>query len=225
MNIIQKLIPSGTLRRSGLRADRITFGVCHDTGNDNSTALANVNYYIQSANMEEASAHIFVDDLGAIVCIPVSGIGGVTAPTEKAWHVRHVVGIDKAMFGAVANDAAIAVELCYGPAWTPARNAASYTNYVQLWALICKQFALDPRTKLVGHCKLDPTRRQDPLNAFRYMGRTWDQFVDDVSAQLVQITPVPVPVPVPATDCSAEVKAGQKSLIQKIIAFLNSLIS
>ena len=53
----------------------------HDTGNPNSTAQHNVDYY-KNTYMQDwdstASAHFFVDDKECIICVPLD---------EKAWHV------------------------------------------------------------------------------------------------------------------------------------------
>ena len=50
IKVTQKYLPIGTRRRSGIAIDGVKFIVAHDTGNDKSTALNNVNYYINSAN-------------------------------------------------------------------------------------------------------------------------------------------------------------------------------
>ena len=73
----------------------------------NSTAQQNVNYYRNTYNIswsQVASAHIFVDDKEAIICIPV---------TECAWHVMLNTTIDNAWYGADADYAAFGVEGCY----------------------------------------------------------------------------------------------------------------
>ena len=51
-----------------------------------------------------ASAHIFVDDKEAIICIPV---------TEVAWHVLLNTTIDNQWYHADADYAAFGVEACY----------------------------------------------------------------------------------------------------------------
>lgn len=211
-SIIQDLIFVPSLRRSGLKITKVVFGVCHDTGNDGSTARMNVNYYKNTPNEAEQSAHYFVDDQGAIQNVPES---------EKAWHVRHLVGIDKQMYGVSANDGAISVELCYGSKWTKERNMNSYQNYVWIWANICQRNNINPKTNLVAHATLDPSRRTDPLNAFKIIGVTWDQFIADVCAIY---SPLPTLASQPPIDCSVEVATAKKSVIQSIITFLNGLI-
>src|SRR3990167_3030821 len=159
--IIQKLIPIGTKRRSGQAILGVKFIVEHDTGNLNSTALQNVNYYINSANEIEASAHTFIDDQHIIECIPLD---------EKAYHVRRKVSD--------AIDYAIGVELCYSNGKFD--NLKAYKNYVEYISSLCKQFNLQADRGLVGHYKLDPVRRTDPLNAFKLINKTWGQFIEDV---------------------------------------------
>lgn len=176
MNITNDFLSTPSLRRSGQKNAGITFIVCHDTGNFSSTAQQNVDYFIKTANEIEASAHYFVDDKQVINCIPED---------EKAWHVRSVVGIDKQMFGIDANDGALGIELCFGGTID---NMKSYQNYVSLIASLCDKYSLDPVTKLIGHDKLDPTRRTDPINSFGYVKKTWQNFVGDVMIALNAIT-------------------------------------
>lgn len=181
LTIIQKYLPVPSQRRSGIKIGAIKFIVAHDTANDGTSALTNVNYYITSANVEQASAHAFVDAGGVIECIP---------QTEKAWHVQYGPDIDNKMFGFDANDDAIGVELCYSTKGLFDSKIA-YNNYVEYIRGLCTKYALDPRKYIVAHATLDPTRRTDPINAFSKIGKTWQNFIDDVAAgtpdQLVSI--------------------------------------
>ena len=159
MNIIQKYIPTGTKRRPGIKNKGIKFIVAHDTGNLNSTAEQNVNYFIKSANDMEASAHTFIDDISIIECIP---------DNEVAYHVRGLVPIDNNKFGCDSNDNALGVELCF---FTDIkRTEKAYNNYVEYIKYKCTQYNLDINKFIEGHYKLDPTRRSDPLNAFKIIG-------------------------------------------------------
>lgn len=164
------LLPTKTKRRSGLKIKGVKFIVCHDTGNPNSTAQGNVNYYKNSANEMSASAHVFVDDKDIISCIPA---------TERAWHVLYNVTTDNTMFGYDANDYAIGVELCYFPK-DAVRSIKAYNSYVRYIAGLCKIFTLNPAIHLVGHFHLDPARKTDPMNAFKVLKKTWGNFIDDV---------------------------------------------
>lgn len=214
MQIQQKYLPPKTLRRSGDLINGVKFICCHDTGNDDSTAEQNVDYFIQSANFESASAHSFVDDQGVIECIPA---------TEKAWHVRYATLIDNQMFGADANDWALGIELCYSPAGKFDSKKA-YQNYVDYIAMLCKQYDLDPSTKLVGHYTLDPSRRSDPINAFSKIGKTWEIFIADINAsfgvkidhpqtEIVIPTVVPAAVPTAAPQVSEPVPVIEPDVV------------
>jgi N-acetyl-anhydromuramyl-L-alanine amidase AmpD len=125
-----------------------------------------------------ASAHVFIDDKEIVKCIPLS---------EKAWHVLYNKTIDNAMFGDDANDVAIGVELCYDSKNKKVNNRIAYQNYIEYIALLCHEFKLDPKTKIVGHMTLDPQRKTDPLNAFRFIPKTWEQFIKDVEKELKKL--------------------------------------
>ena len=162
MQIIRKYLPVPSKRRPGIKLAKVKYIVAHDTGNLNSTALQNVDYYIKSTNEITASAHAFVDDLGVIECIPFE---------EVAYHVRRVVSN--------AIDEALAVELCYFTDLE--RSKTAYRHYVEYIKGLCAKYDLSPAMGLVGHYKLDPTRRTDPINAFSRIGKTWENFIADLS--------------------------------------------
>jgi len=189
IEITQKLLPISSQRRSGQKILGINHIVSHDTGNDGSTANQNASYYFNSAQKEQASAHYFVDDKQIICVIP---------EIEKAWHVRYLVTKDNELFGKDSNDWSIGIELCFHSKNILVDNLKAYQNYVELHAHFCKKYNINPKTNIVGHYLLDPTRRTDPLNAFKYIGKNWEQFTDDV-AKLLE--PVVQPV-VPATPVS-----------------------
>jgi N-acetylmuramoyl-L-alanine amidase CwlA len=172
-------LPTNTKRRSGKKLAKVLFIVAHDTGNDGSTAQANVNYYKRSANDESASAHIFIDDKDIIECIPL---------TEKAWHVRYQCPQDNALFNEDANDAAIGVELCYSTKGKFDSNLA-YVNYVGVLADLCKKYGLVPSKHIVVHEKLDPGRKTDPTNALSKIGKSFDALIVDIERALAEITP------------------------------------
>lgn len=201
LTIIQKYLPSPSLRRSGLPISPagIRFIVCHDTANDGTSALTNVNYYIQSANEMQASAHSFVDASGVIECIP---------QTEKAWHVQYGVPVDNKMFGFDANDDAVGVELCYSTKGLFDSKMA-YQNYVDYIRSLCVKYNLDPRTKLVAHGTLDPARRTDPFNAFGKIGKTWQDFIEDVASTVTPEETVPVQIP--------------KSKVDRVLAYIKTI--
>lgn len=154
-------------RPGGYRIPR--YGVAHDTGNPGSTARQNVNYF-NSRNLS-SSVHAFVDDNEIIIDIPL---------TEKAYHVRSNVSD--------ANQWAVGVELCYGG---EINFQEAYKRYVYFWAYLCDKFHWNPQRQIIGHYKLDPTRRSDPINALSQHGISYEEFLSDVQAQLKGIDSLP----------------------------------
>ena len=173
MTITKDYLPI-SMRRSGLKMDKVVFIVCHDVGNPNSSAKGNVKYYHDTKNDSPTGVHSFIDDKEVIEIIPLD---------EKCNHVRRSVGNDKQLYGVYANDAAIGVELCYFPQ-EPERSKTAYNNYTAYIATLCRNYALDPLQKLVGHYVCDPVRRTDPLNAFRYLNKSMEQFLQDVKNEM-----------------------------------------
>lgn len=166
------LLPLGSKRRSGHKLEGVKYIVIHDTGNLDSTARQNVDYYKRTANDESASAHAFVDDKETLWCIPED---------EIAFHVRYTAGIAPNIQGSYANDCALGIELCYFTDLDRSRKA--YKNYVTHIAGLCTKYKLNPHKDLHAHGTLDPTRRNDPFNAFQRIGKTWSDFKIDVALQ------------------------------------------
>ena len=170
--IIQKYLPINTLRRSGLKLLGVKFITAHDSGNINSTAMQNVDYFIKSANEIQASAHTFIDDKDIIECIP---------QTEKAYHVRRAVEVDNSIFGVDAIDCSLGIELCSFS--DIERSKLAYMAYVDYIKGLCAKYNLNPSVSVIGHYRLDPTRRNDPITAFTLIGKTWSDFIKDLSPQ------------------------------------------
>lgn len=180
--ITPRYLTSGSKRRSGRpMSPGPLFVVAHDTGNAGSTAAQNVRYYENSRNEQSASAHIFVDDREIVECIPA--LTG-TNP-EKAWHVLYGLEKDNQLFGHNANDAAIGVEYCFGDR-IDADEA--YRKYVWVIARACFAFQMDPHTRVVGHCVLDPKRKTDPVTGLLRSNRTYEQLLRDVVAEYEECT-------------------------------------
>lgn len=220
----QYLTPN-TKRRSGIEMEHVGFIVAHDTGNDGSTARGNVDYYENSRNEKSASAHTFIDDTHIIECIPAT-----TGKPEKAWHVLYDKPLDNKLFGDDANDIAIGVELCYGG---KINNKEAYKRYVWYMAYLCYKFQLNPRKHIVGHCDLDPERKLDPTkNAFKKIGITWAQFINDVVAEyndcIAQPKPQPAPIqkptpqPVEGDDEVMKLEAWQFEMLAQALADLKA---
>lgn len=155
-------LPIGT-RRSGqkLTSGKPIFAVAHDTGNPNTTAQDNVNYYKNSYNIDwslVASAHIFVDDKECVVCIPV---------TEKAWHVLYNTPIDNNWYNANANDAAFGIEGSYFD--DKARSKKSLDNMARVMAYLCNYWKIDYKTEVPGHQDIQ-SDKVDPGNLLQAAG-------------------------------------------------------
>lgn len=164
------LLPVPSKRRSGIKVDPIKYLVAHDTGNKNSTARQNVEFYKKSAFEDEASAHAFVDDKEVIWCIPED---------EKAWHVRYSAGLPPNTKGSYANDCALGIELCFFD--DQERTKKAYANYCAELGKLCTKYNLNPYTDIYPHENLDPSRRSDPFSAFLTIGKTWTDFTIDVA--------------------------------------------
>ncbi len=180
LKIINDFIAIGTKRRSGIKNNGIKFLVAHDTGNPNSTARQNVNYFKNSANEMSASAQIFVDDIEVICCIPED---------EKAWHVLYGVTTDNNKYGCDANDNAIGVELSYFPN-DKERTKRAYDKYVEVFAYLCEKYQLSPLKFISGHFELDPARKTDPMNAFKIIGKNMSSFFEDIKNKMNPVVPI-----------------------------------
>lgn len=174
------LLPNKTKRRGGTKIKGVRFIVLHDTGNPNSTAQGNVNYYKTSANSMSASAHVFIDDKEIIVCIPVE-----KNVAEKAWHVIYNKPADNLLFGGDSNDYAIGLELCYFPN-DKARSLKAYDKYVWYAAYICHLYNLNPLKQLTGHHILDPGRKTDPVNALKHIGKSFNDLIQDIQREFIE---------------------------------------
>lgn len=173
--IKQIFLSSPSKRASGKPIDKVRFLVAHDTGNEGSTARANVMYYERTKDDQSASAHIFVDSVEIIECIPA-----IENP-KKAWHVLYDVLTDDKRFGTNANDSAIGIELCYGG---QVNNLEAYRKYVWILAYLCYKYKLNPLLDIVGHSELDPKRKTDPENALKHINKSLDDLLEDVQSEL-----------------------------------------
>lgn len=194
--IKESLLPTKTLRRSGIKNLGVKFVVVHDTGNPNSTAQGNVNYYKNSANSQSASAHVFIDDKDIIICIPLN---------EKAWHVIYDVTTDNKIFGDDANDIAIGVELSFFPS-DKDRTLEAYKKYVWFNAWLAYTYKLNPKTSFVGHHILDPKRKVDPTTALKVIGKTYQDLLNDIVIEYNECTKVEKPIEKPVEKPKEEIK-------------------
>lgn len=202
--ITQRYLPMPSNRRRGrLISPGVKFLVAHDTGNPGSTARQNVDYFYRTPDVS-ASAHLFVDDVEIIECVPA-----LTGPPEKAWHVLYNARVDQSLYGYSANDAAIGVEYCYGD---HIDADAAYQRYVWLLACLCDRFGLDPARAIVGHFILDPHRKTDPQTGLAHSRRSYEQLLRDVVVEYAacggaRLAPPPLP-PVVVTTTALNIRHG-----------------
>jgi len=162
-------------RRGRPLDDGVVFFVDHDTGNPNSTARNNVDYFKRTYNQASASAHLFVDDKEVIMCIPAF------ENPEVAFHVLYGITTDNEMFDNDSNDSAIGIELCYFPN-DKNRTLKAYNNYIDVAVDLAIFHKVHPRQR-VGHFSLDPARKYDPKNALGIIGKTYTDMVNDIQAE------------------------------------------
>jgi N-acetyl-anhydromuramyl-L-alanine amidase AmpD len=200
IEIKTQLLPINTKRRSGKRIDKVVFFVDHDTGGGGSTAQNNVTYFNRTANELEASAHIFIDDKEAIMCVPC------LEKPEKAWHVWYSKTKDNQLYGDDANDIAIGLELCHFPN-DYERNMNAYNNYIEVAAYLAKFHGVDP-SKRSGHFEIDPERKVDPNTALKRIGKTYEDMKKDIVNKYNELYNKPVE---PKQPVYPTLKLGDKS--------------
>lgn len=221
-----QLLPFGT-RRSGqpLRKGKPEFLVAHDTGNPNSTAQQNVNYYKNTYNIDinqTASAHIFVDDKHAIICVPT---------TEKAWHVLYNAVQDNLWYGVDANDAAVGVEICYFS--DKSRSLKALENGAKVLAYLAEYWKIDYKTRMPGHQNIQDDK-QDPGNALAACGygratSNLDKIVAKYYKKKVDVKPVEIPKTTPKAKQKEHKKvmkgyATQSQVNARLNAYLNKTV-
>jgi hypothetical protein len=101
------------------------------------------------------------------------------------------------LYGDDANDIAIGVELCFHSKNQKVNNLEAYKRYVWYIADLCKKFGLNPLKDIVGHSKLDPSRKTDPENALKFIDKDFDDLILDVNKELANINEELKPKPEP----------------------------
>lgn len=194
-----QFLPFGT-RRSGqkLTTGKPKFLVFHDTGNPNSTAQGNVNYYTDSYNAQYASAHIFVDDKECIICIPLD---------EKAWHVIYDTPIDNYMYNLDANDAAIGIETAYFT--DRKRSLKSLDNGCRIAGYLCRIYNLNPNNQMPGHQDIQ-SDKQDPGNLLAACGYGRNQMGKYIDPLVVKYKTAVAPKKTTVSSKTAVVKKSPK---------------
>lgn len=156
----------------------------HNTGNPNSTAQNNRDYFSNHANAK-VSSHWVVDDKEAIQCIPES---------EMSWHA-----------GPEANQQSISIEVCEFT--DPARHEKAYRNAVKLAADIL-------RRNNWGTDRLTTHKRWSGKECPRHILPIWDKFIADVQAELAppKSTIVPTTVMLDGRQYPAQIVDGVTEL-------------
>ena len=109
--------------------------------------------------------------------------------------------------GRSANDTHISFEICEDGLTDPAYFKQAYQAAVELTAMLCKEYGLDPLADGVVICHQEGYRRGiasnhgDVLHWFPKHGKSMDDFRSDVAAALA---PEPAPAPVPKPDKNEE---------------------
>lgn len=137
----------------------------HNTGNPNSTAQNNRDYFSNHPDAK-VSSHWVVDDKEAIQCIPEN---------EMSWHA-----------GPEANRQSISIEVCEFT--DPNRHEKAYRNAVKLVSEILRRHGW-------GVDRLTTHKRWTGKECPRHILPIWEQFLADVQAELtppkVKLPPMP----------------------------------
>lgn len=102
----------------------------------------------------------------------------------KGWHA-----------GSTANNNYIGVEICEDDLTNADYFNKVYTEAVELFAYLCKQFNLNPMTDIICHCegyqKGIASNHSDVMHWFPKFGKSMDTFRADVQAKLQSEQPAP----------------------------------
>ena len=118
---------------------------------------------------------------------------------RRGWHAGN------GSSGKSANDTHISFEICEDGLTDPDYFARAYREAVELTAMLCKQYGLDPLADGVVICHQEGYRRGiasnhgDVLHWFPRFGKSMDDFRADVAAELAP-KPEPEPGPGPKPD-------------------------
>ena len=120
---------------------------------------------------------------------------------QRGWHAGNGTS------GRSANNTHISFEICEDGLTDPAYFKQAYQAAVELTAMLCKKYGLDPLKDGVVICHQEGYRRGvasnhgDVLHWFPRHGKSMDDFRSDVAAALA---PEPAPAPVPKPDKNEE---------------------
>ena len=117
-------------------------------------------------------AHLVVDDLQIIECVPV-----FDGKPEQLEHVNFTDMVDVNFLGGEPNKKSISVMYCYGGNINVDK---AYLKLVKCLAYTCFKFKLPPRFCCVGHQFLDPKHQIDPSRGLSYGRKSYHQLMEDV---------------------------------------------
>lgn len=199
--ITSKFITPKTDRRPGVPIQKVRFITDHDTGNPGATAMNHYDFYMNNLNGDKSSAQIFVDDKVILEVIPAF------KNPEKAYQVMRSKTKDNELFGYDAIDVSIGVEWCYGG---KIDSKESYKKYVWTLAYLCYLYGLDPYKHNIGHFLLDPKRRSDPVSGLKTIGKTYEQFKQDIVNEYKDC------IKEPLIDIKDEIVRTAETIVKKI---------
>jgi len=181
--IIEDFLPiekdSGKRRRQG-RISTCECGAVHDTGVSDQTDQGNINWAKRTLNDSYAWANFFTDYDSIRISIPcLIDVNKI----ERACSVNSSATLDNELFGGNCNDIAVSGEMCYYT--DKSKTWSSYSRFVFMWSYLgyfhkWKERFGTVSGRLIGHFQLQPHNRTDPMNAFKTIGVTWEQFLNDV---------------------------------------------
>lgn len=162
MNRIQEaFLTPNPYSRPQIKIKEIKYIVIHWVGNAGTSAMANRNYF-ESLKTKKiyASSHYIIGLQGEIIeCIPED---------EVAYHAKQ------------ANSYSIGIENCH-PDWEGKFNTKTYESLIQLCAILCERYKLDPMVALKRH--YDITGKQCP-KYYIQNEEEWQTLKKDVSQQI-----------------------------------------
>lgn len=161
MKIIQALITPNSYSRPQQKLTKVSKIVIHWVGNANSTAKANRDYFESLKNKKTyASAHYIIGLEGEILqCIPEN---------EIAYHASS------------ANGYSIGIENCH-PGWDGKFNSKTYGSLIELCAMLCKKYGLNPKTDIIRH--YDVTKKICP-KYYVNNAEAWEMLKKDVEKKV-----------------------------------------
>ena len=164
--VIEKLLDKYNRPRKGLTP--LGF-VVHSTATPGATAQAEFIYF--NGADRQASAHYFVDWTEIIRTIPEN---------EQAWHA-----------GPTANRLYLSVEMCEPAGNDPAKFAEVWGRTVWLVADACVRYGWGTGPNVFSHRGISQmygeTNHTDPIDFFSSYGRTWEQFLSAIDAEIAEL--------------------------------------